>query len=174
VADFSILLFWAIAPPLLFLACYYCRISHVPSLLRLLLFFIFGAISGLAALSLGWVFEMVANQILDWQEIQRTLPGIALRQLVAVGPIEESCKLAAVFFPICYFQRRYRLRPITVFVYTIAVALGFTAFIFFTARHQFLTVVLVPQSTPCFQPLGDMLWECLLAPPTFVCVEIVS
>jgi RsiW-degrading membrane proteinase PrsW (M82 family) len=127
VADFSLILFWAVVPPLLLLACYYCRVPIVPSLLRLLLFFILGAIAGLIALSLQWVFEIIANSIVDWRQIQRSLFGVALRQLVAIGPIEEGSKLAAVVIPICYFQRRYRLRPITVYLYTIAVALGFNA-----------------------------------------------
>ncbi|MFH7027650.1 MAG: PrsW family intramembrane metalloprotease [Heteroscytonema crispum UTEX LB 1556] len=126
-ADFSLILFWAVVPPLLLLACYYYRVPIAPSLLRLLLFFIFGAIAGLVALSLQWVFEIIANSIVDWRQIQRSLFGVALRQLVAIGPIEEGCKLAAVVIPICYFQRRYRLRPSTIFLYTIAVALGFTA-----------------------------------------------
>lgn len=54
--------------------------------------------------------------------------GIALRQLLEVGPIEEGCKLIVVVALGWYFQRRqYRLRRTTVFLFTIAVALGFTA-----------------------------------------------
>jgi RsiW-degrading membrane proteinase PrsW (M82 family) len=126
VADLSLLLY-AVIPPLLLLTYYYCRVSTAPSLLRLLLLFIVGAIFGFIALSLEWLFETVANSIVDWQQMNRSLPGIALRQLVEIGPIEEGCKLAAVVVPTCYFQRRYQLRPGSVFLFTIAVALGFTA-----------------------------------------------
>ncbi len=124
--DLSLLLY-AVIPPLLLLAYYYCRVFTAPSLLRLLLFFIVGAISGFIALSLEWVFETVANSIVDWQQMNKSLPGIALRQLVEIAPIEEGCKLAAVVVPTCYFKRRYQLRPGSVFLFTIAVALGFTA-----------------------------------------------
>lgn len=91
------------------------------------MFFIIGAIFGLLALRLEWIFETVANWVVDWQRIKRWLPGVALRQLVEVGLIEEGCKLAAVVVPTYYLQRRYRLLPSTVFLFTIAVALGFTA-----------------------------------------------
>ncbi|MEH2063190.1 MAG: PrsW family glutamic-type intramembrane protease [Nostoc sp.] len=124
--DLSLLL-WAGIPPLLLLGYYYCRVPFAPPLLKLLMFFIIGAISGILALSLEWVFETVANSFIDWQQIKRWLPGIALRQLVEVGLIEEGCKFAAVVVPTCYLQRRYRLLQSTVFLFTIAVALGFTA-----------------------------------------------
>lgn len=100
------------------------------------MFFIIGAISGILALSLEWIFEIVANKVGDWHQIKRclatsrcasTLFGIALRQIVEVGPIEEGCKLVAVVVPTCYLQRRYRLLHSTVFLFTVAVALGFTA-----------------------------------------------
>ncbi|MBN3899283.1 MAG: PrsW family intramembrane metalloprotease [Nostoc sp. NOS(2021)] len=124
--DFSLLL-WAAIPPLLLLGYYYCRVPFAPPMLKLLMFFIIGAISGILALSLEWIFEIVANSFLDWQQIKRWLPGVALRQLMEVGSIEEGCKLAAVVVPTCYLQRRYRLLHSTVFLFTIAVALGFTA-----------------------------------------------
>jgi RsiW-degrading membrane proteinase PrsW (M82 family) len=126
VVDLSLLL-WAVIPPLLLLGYYYCRVPFAPPLLKLLMFFIIGAISGILALSLEWVFETVANYFVDWQQLKRWLPGIALRQLVEVGTIEEGCKLAAVFIPTYYLQRKYRLLHSTVFLFTIAVALGFTA-----------------------------------------------
>ncbi|MBD2563468.1 MULTISPECIES: PrsW family intramembrane metalloprotease [Nostoc] len=133
--DFFLML-WAAIPPLLLLGYYYYRVPFAPPLLRLLMFFIIGAISGILALSLEWIFEIVVNWVLDWYQIKRCLPpsrcastlfGVALRQLVEVGSIEEGCKLAAVVFPTCYLQRRYRLLPSTVFLFTIGVALGFTA-----------------------------------------------
>jgi RsiW-degrading membrane proteinase PrsW (M82 family) len=121
------LLLWAAIPPLLLLGYYYFRVPFAPPLLKLLMFFIIGAISGILALSLEWVFEIVANWFVDWQQMKRWLPGIALRQLVEVGVIEEGCKLAGVVVPTYYLQRTYRLLPSTVFLFTIAVALGFTA-----------------------------------------------
>ncbi|MEH1849333.1 MAG: PrsW family intramembrane metalloprotease [Nostoc sp.] len=130
------LLLWAAIPPLLLLGYYYYRVPFAPPLLRLLMFFIIGTISGILALSLEWIFETVANKIGDWHHIQLCLPtsrcastltGIALRQLVEVGPIEEGCKLVAVVVPTCYLQRRYRLLHSTLFLLTVAVALGFTA-----------------------------------------------
>jgi len=126
VVDLSLLL-WAAIPPLLLLGYYYLRVPFAPPLLKLLMFFIIGAISGLLALSLEWVFETVANSFVDWQQIKRWLPGVALRQLVEVGPIEEGCKLAAVVVPTYYLQRKYRLLRSSIFLFTIAVALGFTA-----------------------------------------------
>jgi len=135
VVDFSLLL-WAAIPPLLLLGYYYCRVSFAPPLLKLLMFFIIGAISGILALSLEWIFEIVVNRVVDWHQIKlclptsrcaSTLPGIALRQLVEVGPIEEGCKFVAVVVPTCFLQRKYRLFASTVFLFTIAVALGFTA-----------------------------------------------
>ncbi|MBN3948142.1 MAG: PrsW family intramembrane metalloprotease [Nostoc sp. NMS7] len=133
--DLSLLL-WAAIPPLLLLGYYYYRVPFAPPLVKLLMFFIIGVISGILALSLEWIFETVANSFVDWHQIKRclptsrcasTLPGIALRQLVEVGLIEEGCKLIAVVVPTCYLQRRYRLLQSTVFLFTIAVALGFTA-----------------------------------------------
>ncbi|MBD2388323.1 PrsW family intramembrane metalloprotease [Cylindrospermum sp. FACHB-282] len=118
-ADSSLLL-WAVIPPGLFLLLYYRRIPAAPPLSHLLLFFIFGAISGFLALGLE---EWVAH----WQQIPRSFLGQALRQLVEVGLIEEGCKLAAVVIPTYHLQRRYRLRATTVFLFTMAVALGFTA-----------------------------------------------
>jgi RsiW-degrading membrane proteinase PrsW (M82 family) len=126
-ADLSLFL-WAVAPPLLLLVFYYWRFFNSPSLLRLLLFFVFGAISGLIALSLEWLVETQLNSFAAWRQISHTLTGVALRQLLEVGPIEESCKLAIVVALGWYFQRRqYRLRPSTIFISTITVALGFTA-----------------------------------------------
>jgi RsiW-degrading membrane proteinase PrsW (M82 family) len=122
VADFLLLLS-AVIPPLLLLFYYYYRILTAPSLFRLLLLFVCGAISGFVALSLEIGFETVVN----WRQFNYSLPGIALRQLVEIGPIEESCKLITVLIPTYYLQRRYQLRPSTVYLFTIAVALGFTA-----------------------------------------------
>lgn len=124
--DFSLIL-WAVIPPLLLLGYYYYRVPFAPPLLRLLMFFSIGAISGLLALRLESNFETVANWIVDWEGIKRSLPGAILRQLVEVGLIEEGCKLAGVVVPTYYLQRTYRLLPSTVFLITIAVALGFTA-----------------------------------------------
>jgi RsiW-degrading membrane proteinase PrsW (M82 family) len=120
-------LLWAVIPPLLLLAYYYYRIPSAPSLTRLLFCFILGAISGFVALNLEWAFEAVANQVVDWQRIQRVIPGMVLRQLVEIGPIEEGCKLLAVIAPTYYLLRRYRFRSTSIYLFSIAVALGFTA-----------------------------------------------
>ncbi|BAY48464.1 hypothetical protein SAMD00079811_60890 [Scytonema sp. HK-05] len=120
-------LLWAIIPPLLLLVYYHNRLASVPLLMRLLFFFILGAVSGFVALNLELVFETVANHVVDWQRMQRVFAGVMLRQLIEVGPIEEGCKLLAVLLPTYYLQRRYRFRPTSVFLFTIAVALGFTA-----------------------------------------------
>ncbi len=140
--DFYLLL-WAVIPPLLLLGYYYCRVPFAPPLLKLLMFFIIGAIFGILALSIEWIFEIVANCVVDWHQSKQclatshfstrgpanvsTLFGVILRQLLEVGSIEESCKLVAVVVPSYYLQRRYRLLQSTVFLFTIAVALGFTA-----------------------------------------------
>ncbi|NDJ21906.1 PrsW family intramembrane metalloprotease [Nostoc sp. B(2019)] len=129
------LLLWAVMPPILLLGYYYFRVPNSPPLSRLLFFFIIGAISGFCALSLEWIFETGFNWLVDWQHqgclVTRRytsgLVGVALRQLVEIGPIEEGCKLVGVVTPTCYLQRRYRLLPATIFLFTIAVALGFTA-----------------------------------------------
>lgn len=120
-------LLWAVIPPLVLVLYYYYRIPSAPSLMRLLFFFVLGAISGFVALQLEGVFETVANNFVDWERMQRVFAGVFLRQLIEVGPIEESCKLVAVILPTYYFQHRYRFRPTSVFLFTIAVALGFTA-----------------------------------------------
>jgi RsiW-degrading membrane proteinase PrsW (M82 family) len=126
VANLSLVL-WAVIPPLLFLWFYYRRIPAAPPLLNLLVLFIIGAISGFAALGLEWAMETAANWVLDWQQIQRHFSGVIFRQILAIAPIEEGCKLIAVILPISYLQRQYHLRATTVFLFTIAVALGFTA-----------------------------------------------
>ncbi|MGH7998399.1 MAG: PrsW family intramembrane metalloprotease [Brasilonema sp.] len=120
-------LLWATIPPLLLLVYYCYRISSSPPLMRLLFFFVLGAISGFLALQLEWVFETIVNHVVDWERIQRIFAGAVLRQLIEVGPIEEGCKLVAVIVPTYFFQRRYRFRPTSVFLFSIAVALGFTA-----------------------------------------------
>nr|WP_199332699.1 PrsW family glutamic-type intramembrane protease [Anabaena catenula] len=112
---------------MLFLWFYYRRTHAAPPPLNLLILFIIGAISGFAALGLEWAVENGLNSVVDWQQIQRSILGVALRQILEIAPIEEGCKLAAVVLAICYLQRRYHLRAKTVFIFTIAVALGFTA-----------------------------------------------
>jgi RsiW-degrading membrane proteinase PrsW (M82 family) len=124
---------WAVIPPLLLLGYYYRRALAKPPLLHLLLGFGLGTLSGLFALSLEWEFEHLASSLGNWDRITRSLAGAALRQIVEVGPIEEGCKLGGVVL----FQygdrqlsrnRRYRRsRPSTIFLLTIAIALGFTA-----------------------------------------------
>ncbi|MBD2343951.1 PrsW family intramembrane metalloprotease [Anabaena subtropica] len=122
-----LLLLWAAIPPLIFLGYYYYRVPLAPPLSLLLWLFLVGAVSGFVALGLEYVFDTVANWVVNWQRMQRSLLGIALRQLIEIGPIEEGCKLLGVVVPNYYFQRRYRLPSSSVFLFTIAAALGFTA-----------------------------------------------
>ena len=127
------LIVWAVGPPLLLLAYYYRRISPAPPLPRLLMFFVVGALSGLVALGLEWEFEYLANKFVDWDKITQSLAGVALRQLLEVSPIEEGCKFGSVVLLQSWnraaneYQRFTLSRPSTVFIFTIAVALGFTA-----------------------------------------------
>ena len=133
--DFTILL-WAITSSLLLLAVYYLRSPSAPSLLRLLSFFAFGAISGFLALGLQFGFETLANSLFEWQRFTRNIFGAILRQLIQIAPIEESCKLIAVVVPTYYLRHRHSLRSSTVFLFAmplatiedgIAASLGFTA-----------------------------------------------
>jgi RsiW-degrading membrane proteinase PrsW (M82 family) len=134
VTDFTLII-WAITPTLLLLAVYYLRggdstsegYRFTPSLLRLLSFFVFGAISGFFALGLQLGFETVANSLFNWQQLTRNIFGAMVRQLIQIAPIEESCKLIAVVAPTYYLRRTYRLRSGTVFLFAIASSLGFSA-----------------------------------------------
>ncbi len=161
-------LLWAVLPPLLLLIYYYYRTPTAPSLARVLLFFIFGTVSGLLSLGLERVFENVANLVVDWGKIERSLAGNALRQLLEVGSLEEGCKFIAVFIPIYYLRRRYRLRPSTVFLFTIAVAVGFTAeenlvYFFYGTASIFERVISTPVhamfSAPWGYALGITFWS---------------
>ncbi len=163
--DFFLLL-WAVTPTLMLLVYYYWRIKNAPSVLRLLLFFLAGAISGLVALSLQWVVETQLNEFAEWRKMRRTLAGVALRQLMQVGPIEEGCKLAAVVVLSWYFQRKYRLRPSTIFLFTIAVSLGFTAqenwlYLFNDTASIFERAIGTPVHAMFAAPWGYALGICL-------------
>lgn len=114
-----LILLWAVIPPLLLLLFYYRRTPAAPSLFNVFIFFIIGAVSGFTALGLEWFGH--------WHEIQRSFFGAALRQILVIAPIEEGCKFIGVIIPLFFLQRRYKFRATTVFVFTIAVALGFTA-----------------------------------------------
>jgi len=59
----------------------------------------------------------------------RTLAGLAVRQLIIVAPIEEGCKLAGIVtFRLLVRRRGDGRSPATsIFIQTIAIALGFTA-----------------------------------------------
>lgn len=119
------LVVWAVVPPLLGLVYYYCRVPDAPSPPKLLLCFAVGALSGLVALGLEWGFEHLARWVVDWDRITQSLGGVALRQLVEVGPIEEGSKLGGVV--LFQWKRTRPTRPSTIFLFTIAIALGFTA-----------------------------------------------
>lgn len=124
---------WAVIPPLLLLSYYYRRISPTPPLFRLLMFFVIGALSGFVALGLEWGFEYLVSWVVDWHKITQSSVGVVLRQLIEVSPIEEGCKLGGVVFFQYWnqytneYQRFTLSRPSNVFLFTIAVALGFTA-----------------------------------------------
>jgi RsiW-degrading membrane proteinase PrsW (M82 family) len=96
-------------------------------MLQLLFFVIAGAISGFLALGLELVVETAAQWVGNWQQVQRSFSGMVLRQLVEIAPIEEGCKLVAVVVMTSYLQRKYHLRATTVFLFSMAVAVGFTA-----------------------------------------------
>ncbi len=121
------LILWGILPPIFLLFYYFHRVSNSPSLLRLLLFFGLGAISGGIALGLQWHFEVFIAKFTNWQSARGYFVVEVWRQLVQVGPIEETCKFAAVFLPAWFFQRWYKLRRTSLFLFAIAVSLGFTA-----------------------------------------------
>ena len=121
------LILWGVIPPLLLLLYYFHRVSNGPSLFRLLLFFALGAFSGGVALYLQSNIEIFLNTFTNWQSVRDYFTVEIWRQLVKVGPVEETCKLAAVFFPAWFFRRRYRLRRTSLFMFAIAVCLGFTA-----------------------------------------------
>lgn len=116
------LVVWAVVPPLVLLVYYYHRVLAAPPLARLLLLFVFGAVSGLVALDLESRTESL-TWVMNWQQITHSLPIAALRQLLEVGPIEEGSKLGGVVL----FQGSRPKRTITIFLSTIAISLGFTA-----------------------------------------------
>ena len=119
---------WAVVPPLLLLIYYHRRVS-APPLPRLLLFFVVGAISGFVALGLEWEFESLASPVVGWDRMTRSLSGVAMRQLVEVGPIEEGSKLGGVVLTNLCLKRWYRprSRQVSTVLATISVALGFAA-----------------------------------------------
>ena len=121
------LILWGVIPPLFFLLYYFHRVSNSPSLFRLLLFFALGGISGGIALALQLNIEILLNTFTNWQSIRNNFAVEVWRQLVKIGPIEETCKLAAVFLPGWWFKKWYRLRRTSLFLFAIAVSLGFTA-----------------------------------------------
>lgn len=121
------LILWGVVPPLLLLLYYFRRVSDSPSLLRLLLFFALGAICGVIALHLQWNFEILLSTFTNWQSVRNHFAVEVWRQLVQVGPIEETCKLAAVVIPAWFFKKWYRLRRTSLFLFAIAISLGFTA-----------------------------------------------
>ncbi|MDV2993065.1 MAG: hypothetical protein N4J56_002719 [Chroococcidiopsis sp. SAG 2025] len=108
---------------------YYRRATAPPPLFLLLLCFGWGAIFGSIALGLEWIFEHLTSQWEDWQRFTRTLAGVAVRQLVFIAPIEEGCKLAGVITFLWLAGRRGNGRSpaLSIFIQTIAIALGFTA-----------------------------------------------
>jgi RsiW-degrading membrane proteinase PrsW (M82 family) len=99
------------------------------SLRPLLVGFLLGGLAGLVALGLQWIVEWVGNFFPIWRIGTRSLLGVAIRQLIAIGPIEEGCKLAAVVLLLVSLRRNQlrSLSPRIALLYTIAIACGFTA-----------------------------------------------
>ena len=124
-------------PPLVLLFYYHHRVLAAPPLTRLLLLFVVGAVSGLVALDLESRLELALLScrschrhsleslawVMNWEQMTHSLPGAALRQLLEVGPIEEGSKLAGVVL----FQGSRPKRTSSIFLFTIAIVLGFTA-----------------------------------------------
>jgi RsiW-degrading membrane proteinase PrsW (M82 family) len=103
--------------------------------------FLLGGLAGLVALGLQWIVEWVGNFFPLWRIGTRSLVGAAVRQLIAIGPIEEGCKFAGVLLLIAlssltpltlrdinpsYSPQSWGARGATL-LYTIAIACGFTA-----------------------------------------------
>lgn len=123
--DLSLLL-WAVLPPLLLLFFYHYRLATAPSLLRLFLFVLFGLISGSFADFFTQVSDNVTGVIVNGQRIAPSFPGEIFRQLLLVAPIAEGCKLAAIIIPLQVLQIQSRFCISSIFLFTIATALGFT------------------------------------------------
>ena len=136
------LLLWGIFPPLLAIAYYRHRLRAYVSLRPLLVGFLLGGLAGLVALGLQWIVEWAGNFFPLWRIGTRSLVGAAVRQLIAIGPIEEGCKFAAVLLLISlsplspptlrnvhhsYFPQNWGARGAEVLLYTTAIASGFTA-----------------------------------------------
>ena len=98
-SDQNYLILWGVIPPLFLLLYYFHRVSNSPSLFRLLIFFVLGGISGGIALGLQWNVEIFLSTFTNWQSVRGNFAVEIWRQLVKIGPIEETCKFAAVFVP---------------------------------------------------------------------------
>ncbi len=72
------------------------------------------------------VFDSFTGVIVNGQRIEPSFPGEIFRQLLLVAPIEEGCKLAAVVIPLQVLQVQSRFCTSSIFLFTIATALGFT------------------------------------------------
>jgi RsiW-degrading membrane proteinase PrsW (M82 family) len=124
------LVVWAVAPPLIVLLIYDHRIRATPPLKALMLLFGIGILVGWLALGLEWMFDAIARLIPQWRLWTRTLPGLLLRQMGVIAPVEEACKLVGVVLPLSLILRRYRrvpAQPSTVLLAVFSVALGFAA-----------------------------------------------
>jgi RsiW-degrading membrane proteinase PrsW (M82 family) len=121
---------WAVAPPLIVLLLYYFRIRAAPPLKALLLLFGIGILVGWLALGFEWMFDAIARLIPQWHLLTRTFPGLLLRQVGVIAPVEEACKLVGVVVPLGVILKRYQrvpAQPSTVLLAVFSVALGFAA-----------------------------------------------
>jgi hypothetical protein len=126
---------WSLVPPFLLLLIYHRRMRAVPSLNGTTYLFSLGMLAGL----LAWGLESSLDQIiqalppdlaLSQMEPEQVLFNRVLWQTMVVAPAAEACKFSAVILPLWWLMRRYQqvpAQPSTVWLATIAVALGFAA-----------------------------------------------
>jgi PrsW family intramembrane metalloprotease len=126
---------WSLVPPFLLLLIYHRRMRAVPSLNGTTYLFGLGMLAGM----LAWGLESGLDQLiqalpaalaLSQLEPEQVLFSRVLWQTMVVAPAAEACKFAAVVLPLWWLMRRYRqvpAQPSTVWLATIAVALGFAA-----------------------------------------------
>ncbi len=126
---------WSLVPPFLLLLIYHRRMRAVPSLHGTTYLFGLGMLSGMLAWGLEWGLDHLIQALppalaLSPVEPEQVLFSRVLWQALVVAPAAEACKFAAVVLPIWWVMRRYRqvpAQPSTVWLATIAVALGFAA-----------------------------------------------
>lgn len=120
-------LIWSVAPALILLAYYYRRLSRRLVLLQTFGFFCLGILSGVVALAVGWRIETTLIEFGNWETLTLTFVGVVIRQFLVVAPVEELCKFLAFIIPIYLFRWRFGNHKPEIFLFAIALCLGFTA-----------------------------------------------